>query len=393
MKILYIHNNYGIQTGEEHAAEGIVKLLKENNHTVEWYRRSSEELYGSYRKKSMAFFTGVWNPKAVKAVKKHIQSFQPDVVQVQNLYPLISPAVLKAIKKEGIPLVMRCPNYRLFCPTGLHLDAKGLVCEKCLGHGRELNCIIKNCENNPARSIGYAMRNFTARVYWDILKQIDVYIVQSDFQKQKFMGNGIPENKIGILPGLTPEIHTSEQQGEGNLVSFIGRASPEKGIYEFLEAARRLPDIPFAVAGRIRWTETNMQGQAPDNVHWSGFLEGEEFDELYARSRIIVIPGKWYEGFPNVITRAMKHQKPVITSNLGAMASIIDHKQNGLLVEPGNADELTYAIKNLYANPELCREYGKNGFEKVKEQYTNDIIYRKLMEIYKLALKNDHKTA
>lgn len=383
MKILYIHNNYASNnSGEEHAAEGIVNLLRANGHIVDWYRRSSHELAQSFYKKVFAICTGVWNPAAVKQVKEKLQTFKPDVVQVQNLYPLISPAILKAIKKSGIPVVMRCPNYRLFCPNGLHLDPKGQVCEACLSFGREIHCIRKNCEKNWIKSMGYALRNYTARKYWGILKNVDHYIVQSDFQKQKFAKNGIANEKITVVPGLTPEISATESHSTGSLVSFVGRVSVEKGILEFIEAARMLPNISFAIAGGVDSSLLHLQKESTQNITWHGFLKGTALDALYSKSQIIVIPGKWYEGFPNVITRAMMHRKPVITSNLGAMASIIEHERNGLLVEPGNATALAEAISKLHSNTVLCKKYGEKGFTKAQKLYSSEAIYSILMEIY-----------
>jgi len=381
MKILYIHNNYATNnSGEEHAAHSIARLLVKNGHQVEWYLRSSDEL-NSAAHKSMAFFTGIWNPAAVKQVLKRIDDFQPDVVQIQNLYPLISPAIIKAIKSRGVPIVMRCPNYRLFCPSGLHLNPKGQVCEKCLSPGKELHCILNNCENNVIKSTGYALRNFAARTIWDLYRNIDIYIVQSQFQKDKFIANGIPGSKIEIVPGISPEISSNGNE-PGNLVSFVGRISPEKGIVEFIEAARILPEIPFAIAGSPNPQLSSLQQNSPENIEWMGFLRGEELDRLYQKSRIIVIPGKWYEGFPNVITRAMQHAKPVITSNLGAMASIVDHKKTGLLVQAGSIDALANAIESLYNQPGLCKLYGNNGKVKATEHYSSETIYNKLISIY-----------
>ena len=389
MKILYIHNNYASNnSGEEHAAGSIAGLLIQKGHEVDWYRRSSDEL-NAVTKKTMAFFTGIWNPVAVKQVTQKLKEFNPDIVQIQNLYPLISPAIIHAIKAKGIPLVMRCPNYRLFCPSGLHLNPKGEVCEKCLSPGKEIHCVLKNCENNVVKSTGYAIRNFTARTIWNIYTNVDIYIVQSQFQKNKFITNGIPEKKIKIIPGMTPEINTMTNREPGEMVTYVGRVSREKGIMEFVEAASGLPLIPFAVAGKIDPALDYLKQKSPANLVWKGFLNKEELDNLYRKSRIIVVPGKWFEGFPNVITRAMKHGKPVITSKLGAMASIIDHEKNGLLVEPGNADALGQAIQNLYNAPDQCIRYGSNGRKKAEEEYSSEKIYKKLMGIYNSLLTNN----
>jgi glycosyltransferase involved in cell wall biosynthesis len=384
LKILFVHNNYASNnSGEEHSAEALYQLLTNAGHEVQWFRKSSDVIQDSIMMKFKAFFLGLYNPKAVKQLKEHLDRFKPDVIQIQNLYPLISPAVIKTIKKQGVPIVMRCPNYRLFCPTGLHLDGQGQICELCLSGTRELNCIKKNCENNWFKSIGYALRNYTARQFWGITKLVDAYIVQTRFQKQKFITNGIAEQKLFVVPGLTPNITTKKKHtSSGTMVSFIGRVSEEKGIREFIEAAKRLPNIPFKVIGSYSEAYTELKASSPLNVEWMGFIAGVALDEQFQDSRIVVVPGKWYEGFPNVITRAMKHGKPVVTSNLGAMASIIDHGKNGLLVPPGDVLALAEAIKGLYHNETLCKSFGKAAQIKAELLYTEEKVYQGLLNVY-----------
>ena len=386
MKILFIHNDYAKPSGEEHAAEGLANILVKNGHIVDWYRRSSAEIGNSIQQKINAFFSGLFNAKSIRQVQKKIQQFKPDVVQVQNLYPLISPAVLKAIKRSGTPIVMRCPNYRIFCPNGLFLDNHGRVCEKCTGTLKETWCIMKNCESDVPKSVGYGLRNMYARITSAFTDHVDVFIVQSEFQKQKFNQLGIPNDKLVIVPGLTPPLLASSNETRGDKVTFVGRASPEKGIYEFVEAARQLPEIPFSVAGRIDAKCANIKEGAPSNIEWTGFISGIELDKLYINSRIVVIPSKWYEGFPNVITLAMIHGKPVITSNLGVMASIIDHQKNGLLTQAGNIVQLKTAIGQLYYDKVKCESMGLEGKKKAEAAYSDDVIYTRLMETYKIAL-------
>jgi len=388
VKILFIHNDYAKPSGEEHAAKGLASLLVQNGHIVEWYRRSSAEIGDSSRKKLQAFFSGFYSATAIQQVKEKIKKFNPNIVQVQNLYPLISPAILKIIKKEGIPIVMRCPNYRIFCPNGLFLDNKGKVCEKCTSSLKEAWCIIKNCEKSLPKSIGYSLRNMSARLSSAFFNNVNIFIVQSDFQKKKFNQLGIPTEKLHIIPGLTPPLLANSNNTLGDKVTFVGRVSAEKGIYEFLEAAKQLPEIPFVIAGRVDKKCRHLINSTLENIEWKGFISGVDLDELYIKSRIIVIPSKWYEGFPNVITRAMIHGKPVITSNIGVMSSIIDHEKNGLLTEPGNIPELKTNIEMLYHDEQKCMEMGKNGREKAELEYSTTVIYKELIQCYGIAIRN-----
>ncbi|WP_400076786.1 glycosyltransferase family 4 protein [Winogradskyella sp. R77965] len=383
MRVLFIHNNYSNNnSGEEHAAESLANLLEKNGHDVDWYRRSSDIINDSFIMKVMAFFSGFYNFKSVREVKRKIEEFKPDIIQVQNMYPFISPAIIRTIRKKNIPLALRAPNYRLFCPTGLHLDANVNLCEKCLTGVREFNCIKKNCESNFFKSTGYALRGYVARVFWGVTKNFDAYIVQSEFQKKKFITNGIPEHKLFIVSGLTPKISKTTTIPGDNTVSFIGRISREKGIEEFIEAAAQLPKIRFNVIGSVLESYSELRTSSPKNVTWHGFVKGKALDELFKKSKIIVVPSKCYEGFPNVITRAMKHGKPVITSDLGSMASIIDHQENGLLVPPARADLLTEAIESLYNDNRLCKMFGKAAQKKANSLYTEESVYQSLFNVY-----------
>lgn len=386
MKVLYIHNEYAKPSGEEHAAHELVAMLREHGHDVRWFTRSSAEIVHTPGGKIKALCAGIYNPSSRRRLEKVLDEYEPDIVQVQNLYPLLSTSVFTPVKKRGIPVVMRCPNYRLFCPTGLCLDRSGKVCERCFSGIGELQCILRNCEGSFTKSVGYALRNSFARLSRRILDNVDVFIVQSEFQKRKFIDQGIPANKIGILSGIVPKVEYTDSRHEsiGEYVSFVGRVSREKGIDEFIEAAKLCPDIPFRVAGNVD-ASYEVPYRLPENLEFVGFLKGEQLDRFYVKSRIIVVPSKWYEGFPNVIVRGILHRRPIITSDIGAMQSIIDHGTNGLLVPPGRPEDLSYAVRKIYFDKEVCREYGDNGYRKALSQYSQDAIYSDLMNIYRQA--------
>ena len=387
MRILYIHNDYAKPSGEEHASGELIQLLREHGHVVEKYSRSSTEIADSAFGKIKSFFTGIWNPLEAKRLRVYLKRFKPDVAIVQNLYPLLSPSIFKPLKDIHVPVVMRCPNYRLFCPGGLCLDNDGHICEKCFGRGKEWWCIRKNCEKSLFKSVGYAARNAVARKSKAILDGVDVFIVQSAFQKEKFILQGIQGERIGILPGIAPVITESEEEVQiGNWFTFVGRVSEEKGIYEFIEAAKHLPHLTFKVAGNLDGNfkkPTDM----PTNVEFTGFLKGRELDDLYRKSRAIVVPSKWYEGFPNVIVRGMLLKRPVITSDIGAMQSIIDNGVNGITVSPGDTRALKKAIEELSKDENKSIEYGLKGYEKASSLYSREQIYLSLQSIINQAVK------
>jgi glycosyltransferase involved in cell wall biosynthesis len=381
VRLLICHNEYAAVSGEEHALQAIAGILVENGHSVDWFLRSSGDIHG-ITGKIYAFFSGIHSRQAAKDLHAVLEKNRPDAVLVQNLYPFVSPSVLPVIKRFNIPIIMRCPNYRLFCPNGLHLS-KGRVCEKCLG-GKEYWCVVKNCENNLLKSLGYAMRNAAARITRRIVDNVDLFLVLSEFQKQRFMAGGIVEDRLKILPNMVPVKGAEPSDEPGDLVSFVGRISPEKGIEDFLAAAKNLPDIQFAVAGNFEQMP-GVRVRAPDNVQWKGFLRGEDLVSFYRQSRILVFPGKWFEGFPNVITSAMAAGKPVIASRLGAVPEIVDDKRTGLLFPSGNVTALSACIRRLYDDPDECSRLGQAGRQKAETRYSREAVYEILMDIVNCA--------
>jgi glycosyltransferase involved in cell wall biosynthesis len=383
MDVLYIHNDYALPSGEERAAEQIVGLLSAHGHAVEWFRRTSAGLLDSSRGKAKAFFCGIHNPAAAAALEATLRRHTPGIALVQNIYPLISPSIFPVLKRWRIPVVMRCPNYRLFCPNGRHL-VRGKLCDRCLRPGRELWCALRNCEDNVFKSTAYALRNATARIRGSILKTVHVFLVQSQFQRDRFIRNGMAPGQVDILPGALRVPDLPEPVPLGDAVTYVGRISAEKGIEDFMEAARLLPGIPFIAAGDSR-PMPGVRERSPANLTWLGFLEGNDLRELYLRSRIIVVPSRWYEGFPNVLLQAMAFGKPVICSAIGGLPEIVDDGVVGRLCRPGDPRDLADQVRGLYDDPSLCRRLGRAGREKVRREYSLDACYQRLVTVFRKA--------
>ncbi|HOX59466.1 MAG TPA: glycosyltransferase family 4 protein [Candidatus Paceibacterota bacterium] len=408
MRILVAHNDYGRPSGEEHALETLAGLAQRQGHGIVWLRRSSAEIDHSIAGNAKAFFAGIHNPWMARRMAKTLDGEKPDLVLVQNLYPLLSPSVLTPCARRGIPVVMRCPNYRLFCPSGLHLS-HGEVCERCLG-GREYWCVLRNCERDVVKSAGYALRGWAARVSRRILDNVNIVIVLSEFQKQRFIAQGIPPERIEILPNMTPAIADGDGQKaeiapssvlrppssvpdpssvhrppSSGSIAFVGRASPEKGIEDFVAAARLLPNLPFAVAGATE-RMPELVAASPPNVRWLGFLNRPDLNRIISESRLVVLSTRCFEGFPNVVTHAMALRKPVVASRIGVLPEIVDEGRTGLLFETRNVADLVQKIQALVADPALCARLGEAGREKALRVYSEDVVAKRFMEICQKAL-------
>ena len=381
-KILIVHNHYaqkGRGSGEEVSLNNIERLLKENGYSVFRFSRYSNNII-SLRDKISGFFTGVYNPFIRRKFRKKIFDIRPDVILIQNLYPIISPSILSICKSKKILLLMRCPNYRLICPNGLLLS-HGNICERCIG-GKEYWCIIRNCENNVFKSIGYALRNTVGRLFKLYANNVDKYLVLTDFAKNKLIDAGFNKEKIEIIYSM-PDFGVKgvkSNEKVNNYVGYVGRFSLEKGIKELIETVEKCPDIPFKFAGG-REKDINIIKSIPKNLEIVGRLNQKSLSEFYQKARFIVIPSKWYEGLPVVALEAMVNEKAIVCSNLGGLSEIVEDMKNGILFDPFRKGALTEAVSMLWNDESTCINMGKEGAEMVRQKFSRKVYYQRINEI------------
>lgn len=116
MKILIVHNDYGKYSGEEAVVDKMAAMLGSHGYDVVLYRLSSAGRRESLRGRMEGFACGLYSPAGVRGMREALRRERPDVVNVHNLYPFISPAALFECRKAGVPVVMTVHNFRLVCP-------------------------------------------------------------------------------------------------------------------------------------------------------------------------------------------------------------------------------------------------------------------------------------
>lgn len=371
MHILLIHNNYGVHTGEETVVDRQIALFREMGHAVAVYRKTTEGLRGTWTGNIKGLLQGFYSPGSVRDMKRIITTARPDAVIVHNLYPYISPAVLKPLKAAGIPIIMTVHNYRLICPTGLFMrDSK--PCERCLEKGSEWSCIRYNCEHSLLKSAGYAGRNRYARKTGAYLKHVDVFACITRFQIRKLTQAGFDPQKMVCIPNFLEKIEEPNDT-LGKYVAISGRLSKEKGIDLALEVAAKTPDIQYVFAGSPR-AEEPILTPIPANCVFLGHVSGKELADFYQNARFLLNMSRCYEGFPTTILEAASFGKPAIGPAHAGFPEIIGENQTGLLFEPGNAGDLEQKIVQLWNDPEKCTSMGKQAYRKLKMHYSFEAI-------------------
>jgi glycosyltransferase involved in cell wall biosynthesis len=386
VKLLQIYNQYrSLFGGEETVARQIEGLVEEHGGEARLLMRSSRGLDKTAQGRVRAFVSGIYNPFAARAVAREVEAYGPDIVHVHNLYPLFSPSVLVAIRKKGVPIVMTVHNHFHTCPTVDHLR-KGKICELCVG-GREYNCFFKNCRGHVFESLGYAVRSAVARKFRLFVDNVNVTIALNEFARGRLILAGFEPERIAVLPNMGRVKSSERDASRGEYALFSGRMCPEKGAATLLEAAAMVPEVPVRLAGDGP-TFQEHKAAAPTNAEFLGQLSADAMDAAYAGARFLVVPSRWFEGCPLVISEAMGHGLPVIASRIGGLPELVEDGETGLLFQPGNAEELAEKMAVLWNEPETCRQLGKAGREKAVRAFNKRYYWDRLQEIYNRATEH-----
>jgi len=385
MRILMVHNRYRIRGGEDESTGMETALLRSHGHEVVEYTEENEQIaeLSSWR---VAFRT-IWSQQSYRRLRRLIREQRPHLACFQNLFPLISPAAYYAAKAEGLPTVQMLRNYRLLCPNAL-LFRQGRPCEDCLQRLLPWPGILHACyRDNRRASAAVATMLTTHRALRTWKRRVNMYVALTEFGRQKFIQGGFAASKIMVKPNF---VYPDPKPGDGprQFAIFAGRLFPEKGVDTLLDAWERLPSsVPLKIVGEGPAAERIMAlcERVPE-IEWLGRKPLADVYELMGQAHFLIFPSKWYEGLGRTIIEAFAKGTPVLASNLGSMAALIEHGRTGLHFEPGNADDLAAKIAWAWSHPVEMAAMGQAARREFEAKYTAERNYAMTMEIYQRAM-------
>ena len=180
---------------------------------------------------------------------------------------------------------------------------------------------------------------------------------------------------------------------------FVARFAHNKGIHILLEAIKELNSegwenkLNFNLGGRGPLFEHFRSNFNYKNIIYLGFISDEQLTELYKKADAFVFP-TLFEGMPTVVLEAMSFGVPIIVSDVGATAELVD-STNGYLINKNSVFELKKAIIDFYNSEKSYKEkLSKSSLNKIKNKYEWSIVAKKHIELFKkvademLKLKN-----
>lgn len=376
--VVLVHERYRQPGGEDRVVDDEAELLRARGHRVVTVTADNRDVGGMSRL-ALAADT-IWNRDAYRRLRAVLRAERPDVVHVHNTFPLLSPAVYRAARREGATVVQTLHNYRLLCPNAL-LFRDGSPCEACVGRAFPWPGVLRGCYRDSRAATAAAGAMAAAhRALGTWTRDVDAYVALSELARRRFVAGGLPEEKIFVRPNYLLE-DPGIGAHEGAFALYAGRLSAEKGIGTLMRAWAMLDGrVPLKVVGGGP-LEAEVAAGVP-GVEWLGPRPHDEVLRLMREAALLVFPSECYESFPLALVEAFATALPVLAADVGAAGELVRAHAAGLPFPPGDARALAAAAARLLADEPTRREMGTAGRVAYECEYTAERAYDRLMAIY-----------
>jgi len=190
---------------------------------------------------------------------------------------------------------------------------------------------------------------------------------------------------IGVLGnGVTVPEATSDL--DSNVVLFVGRLAPKKGVEYLIEAVADVSsdaELWIVGDGPKREELERLASECNVDATFFGQIKPSEINQFYHQASILVLPSTEGEGMPNAVLEAMSYEVPVITTRSGGLPTLITEGQNGYLVPMRDAKAIAERIDNLLNDSSLRHNIGTNGREYVIDNHSWNTLVSCLNNIYR----------
>ncbi|MFA5995843.1 MAG: glycosyltransferase family 4 protein [Patescibacteria group bacterium] len=390
MKILNINKYYYIKGGAERYYFALTELLMEHGHQVIPFSQKHDNnmvtAYADYFPETKYRFFS--SPAVAAKLEQLIKKEQPDIAHVHLLYHHLTPAVLTVLKRYRIPVVMTVHDYKLICPNYL-LFTQGKPCIRCKRYNY-YQCVIHRCiKNSYAKSSLVALEMYWHKFWKSYENNINVFIVPSEFVKNKLIEFGLPANKIKQIAHFIDLNNKQPVYQPGEYLLYFGRLSAEKGVDKILEVLYNSAlRIKFKIAGNGPYLPVLQklvkQYSLQNQVEFLGHLDTNQLQQAIQQARLTIVPSMVWETFGLAALESFAYGKTALVSGQGGLAEVVIHNQTGIIYQPS---QLAEELNNIWVDEKKIISLGKNARLYVEKNYNKQQHYEKVMSVYHALLR------
>ncbi len=235
-------------------------------------------------------------------------------------------------------------------------------------------------------------------------QHVDMFVSPSEFLAERYRQWGIPTDKISVIANGTPTPQRTLSQkktlprsnNQPVRFGYFGQISSYKGTMLLLKAAQELindgfNNIELHIHGNIHFQSDDFKEEFESTIaklapraQFHGVYPPEQISHLMHGIDWVVVPSIWWENAPLVISEALRHQKPVICSDIGGMAELIQHEVNGLHFRVGDMASLVDAMRRTMTEKGLQQRLIKQitqplTIKECVQQYMHLYVQKKTM--------------
>lgn len=392
MKILLIANGDFFSTyggGQVYVKNLVDEMIRQQMEVCvfSFVNKPSDTLFKKKNYKGIDLFE--LYTKDIEIIKDLIESIDPDLIHAHA-----EKALFAHIAKElTIPIVITAHHGGITCPAGTLMNTQDEICQVPVSHNDCLACVLRNTKGGLGFYKLFKHLPLSYRLKWGkfiqklpfiyfltpwsisslqieekmkewetICTNVDCMIAPSLAIADNLKRNGLPESKIKVIPHGIPywpgRLRCNSQLNNSRLQFFyVGRLGYIKGIHNLLKAFIQLDPSKCElhligdISGKYEKRLIQAYNEHP-NIIFHGKINPDKILETIQQFDVLVHSTISLEAFGLNISEALSQGKPVIATRCGGAEMQVTDKENGLLIEPNNLEELTDAMQWMLEHPE-----------------------------------------
>jgi glycosyltransferase involved in cell wall biosynthesis len=299
--------------------------------------------------------------KMATIFKDYLKIVKPNIVHIGHLSHLTT-QIIEIIYKYKIPIVFTLHDYWMMCIRGQLIKDDLTLCRgPCIK-----KCMQCNAKYFMSRKKSKKEIKIWLKMVSKLLKMVDLFIAPSKFLLEKYIEFGIPENKIVHMDyGFDLNLFKGIKKTPSDKLrfGFLGRIIPVKGISLLIDGFNKLEDhkAELNIYGKLPKSSLYLKERCKNSaINFIGGYHYKNISKVLSNIDVLVVPSIWYENSPLVIHESFLAKIPVITSNLGGMAELVQNERNGLLFKRGDVDDLADKMNRFIEDRDLIEKLIRN---------------------------------
>jgi glycosyltransferase involved in cell wall biosynthesis len=401
MKIAFLSSRFppdfigGGEWSTKMIAEGMA-TLGHDVHVFCGAEKNAEEKINGVTVGRLSALHGLWDKplfekKKSSVIAGELKKYLGKEFDVVHAHDFRSALALAMLDLDNSFVTVR--DFAPICGTTNNMWFDGKSCDGCSWGNVLLNCHRVKEASLPRKPFRVWQYKYNLSFRNDAYNKIVRHVYISNALKERVASRlHLPENNI-VIPNPVGREWLGDVAAFPTIknIVYAGTVEQYKGIGILLESFAKLrkdvSDVRLTIIGSGHVDKYHGFAESigiADAVNWTGKLPQNKVREYFDQSFVVVQPSIWEEPFGRTVIEAYARGRAVVASSIGGIKETFA-EGTGVLVKPGDVDELYLALKQIVSNKENAQKMGALARNYVEQNFTAKIIAQKYVEFYHTA--------